>query len=442
MFANFKAYIYISFFIQSITFNSSAKSLYTLDSVSSTGILSFSLKLPESKFNTYLKVRGEDWGLTSQVEDPQCDNVPLAKNKSGYWFVPASCSVVTWKVQPKYIPVGDVDTSLQETIFIPNTKEKTILLSEPTSLLRIEDEEESIITATKPTILLGASIQNDKDLSKDNPIWSVPAYTNAPEFYLIGDVITDKTEIGKIKVTYYSDNIELTNHLQLKEQHRKLLSFLVQSIMPDSISQHIKSNDLLVIWIGNNEKNNLIGGAAGNRSFVANYIYGNSQTSHEKNITTLLVTAHEQFHQLVDIIREKNDSQPVWVEEGLAQYYGLKALKTLKGNDDKSVDNVFAKFITPSSPVNSTFIVLNEKFKKGDHSVYPLFYSQGATFWYLLDNLLLQETYGEYGLDDLIPLLIKSKPDLTGRLPKEFVSKVITIGGDPVQKLLQKYVGN
>lgn len=442
MISNFKTYIYISFFIQSITFHSSAKSLYTLDSVSSTGILSFSLQLPESKTNTYLKVRGEDWGLINQVEDPQCNNVPLSKNQSGHWIVPASCSIVTWTVQPKHIPVGDVDTSLQETIFIPNTKEKTILLSEPTSLLRIENEEESIITANQPTILLGASVRNNNETLKDSPIWSVPAYSNAPEFYLIGDVNTDKTEIGEINVTYYSDNVELTNHLQLKEQHRKLLSFLVQSIMPNNISQQTKSNDLLVIWIGNNEKNNFIGGAAGNRSFVANYIYGDSPTSNEKNIKTLLVTAHEQFHQLVDIMREKNASQPAWVEEGLAQYYGLKALKTLKGHDDKAVDNIFASFIAPNAPVDSTFKVLNEKFKQGDHSVYPLFYSQGATFWYQFDNLLLQETDGEYGLDDLIPLLVKSKPDVNGGLPKEFVSKVTTIGGNSVQQLLQKYVGS
>ncbi|MDE5306678.1 hypothetical protein PY546_08520 [Providencia stuartii] len=53
------------------------------------------------------------------------------------------------------------------------------MLSEPTSLLRLVNDEEGIIRAADGIAIYGAKAENTS-------AWSVPAYYKAPEFYLVG----------------------------------------------------------------------------------------------------------------------------------------------------------------------------------------------------------------------------------------------------------------
>lgn len=87
-----------------------------------------------------------------------------------------------------------------------------------------------------------------------------------------------------MKVRYFSDNVTLTDQYQLNGYHQQALKYLTKAL---SISpQDKRDNTLLVIWLGSNEKNGFIGGAAGGRSFVANYLYSDKRMI--KTLTSIM----------------------------------------------------------------------------------------------------------------------------------------------------------
>lgn len=59
---------------------------------------------------------------------------------------------------------------------------KQILLSEPTSPLRLVDDAEGVMRASQAINLISAKTNEDQS-------WIVPAYNKALEFYLVGDAV-------------------------------------------------------------------------------------------------------------------------------------------------------------------------------------------------------------------------------------------------------------
>lgn len=416
--------------------NASAKTHYTIDDLSTEGMLTLSMDLPKSEQEQKLIVRGEAWGLKPQINHPQCQGTLLKKNTENEWIVPIGCERVSWHVLPNNVAKGHVDASKQATIFITSEyqNKKQILLSEPTSLLRLVNDEEGIIRAADGIAIYGAKAENTSS-------WSVPAYYKAPEFYLVGDIRLQQVDLTNMKVRYFSDNVTLTDQYQLNGYHQQALKYLTKAL---SISpQDKRDNTLLVIWLGSNEKNGFIGGAAGGRSFVANYLYSDKKDDKNINLNnakTQLVIAHEQFHQLIDMVRENKSTQPAWVEEGLAQYYALKALKQME-SQPQIVSSIESAMMPLNAPVTHTFIELDKRFKAGDRSVYAEFYSQGATFWRKLDTILQKVANNPSGLDPFITELMTLPSESNGDLPASFKNKMIAIGGEPVNILFQQYIG-
>ena len=150
------------------------------------------------------------------------------------------------------------------------------------------------------------------------------------------------------------------------------------------MSQNLKRR-LLIFWIGVSKENRQFGGAAGSRSFLANYIIGQANSS--DIAMNLMVIAHEQFHQLTELCVPEDVSLPVWVNESLAQYYGLKSLSHIN-LPPESVSITRKRFIDPKREIEHGLVELSRKYKQGDRTVYPLFYSQGATFWADVDREL------------------------------------------------------
>lgn len=125
------------------------------------------------------------------------------------------------------------------------------MLSEPTSLLRLVNDEEGIIRAADGIAIYGAKAENTSS-------WSVPAYYKAPEFYLVGDIRLQQVDLMNMKVRYFSDNVTLTDQYQLNGYHQQALKYLTKAL---SISpQDKRDNTLLVIWLGSNEKMALLVG--------------------------------------------------------------------------------------------------------------------------------------------------------------------------------------
>jgi hypothetical protein len=397
--------------------------------------LTLSLKLPKAEGAPHrLNVRGAAWGLDSQVHSARCGNTPLKQQKDGTWIAESSCREVTWNVGPLVVADGRADVSQQATLLFQQPR--WLLLSEPTSLLRRMDvppaPASQIVLQPGAAAILGATVLGERS-------WRIPSTNDAPEFFVIGDVPARSRTIGAFEVRYVADNPGRVEALGLESLHEKVLEYLGR-LLPPPPALPAAERTLLVVWIGIDERRGKVGGAAGSRSFVANYPVGKPESARLNTARTLYVLAHEQFHQLAALVRGPLPALPVWLNESLATYYGVKALlKVAPGSD---ADSIRAEFIVPTRTVTAGMLELEHRHAAKDGSAYPLLYSQGATFWAAIDDALRANSAGANDLDALIPGLLGMNVDAGGRLPAAFVARLRTNLGARADELLAKYVGD
>lgn len=381
-----------------------------------------------------LAVRGAAWGLESQVHSPRCGKTPLRMDTAGFWIAPGPCRKVTWRVSATRVRDGAVDVSKQASLLFENPR--WFLLSEPTALLRVLGDAQPLTLVVSPG---SAQVAGFGATSAGEGRWRVPSTDNAPEFFVVGDVTPRIRSIGPFQVRYVADDAERVARLGLEAIHERALQYLAR-VIPPSAALPIADRMLLVVWIGIDERNGRAGGSAGSRSFVANYVFGGTETESLNAARTLTILAHEQFHQLADLARGSLRPLPLWLGESLAHYYGLKAL--VQASPGPAAASVRAGFIDPARPVDFGLLALNRRHVAKDPSAYPLLYAQGATFWAALDSAILIQSGGNRSLDSLIPQLLRSNLDDDGKLPFDFIDKLRLLIGSQADELLAKYVGD
>ena len=380
-----------------------------------------------------LFVRGTDMRINAQIDRPRCGLKPLRTTKDHAWLAPPNCKAVTWLVRPKPAQDGQSLASDQASLLIAN---RWVLLSEPSSFLRLADDKTSsslkIETRSGQSIGFGAT-------ALDNAHWRVSSTNNAPEFFIIGDVAARTRAIGPFEVRYVSDDPSRVERLGLESLHERALSYLAE-VLPPPPELPANERSLLVVWVGVDETKGRAGGSAGSRSFVANYIFGRPGAEAANTARSLLILSHEQFHQLADLVRGALPPLPGWLSESLAHYYGLKALATAMAGD--TTGSIRAQFIDPARPVAFGLLALGRRVTAGDDTAYPLFYSQGATFWAEIDQSLRTNSPEPRSLDSLLPLLLRSRIDDSGALPAEFVGQLRQRLGNRADEIIGKYVGS
>ena len=100
------------------------------------------------------------------------------------------------------------------------------------------------------------------------------------------------------------------------------------------------------------------------------------------------------------------------------------------------------RFIAPGRTVERGLTELSRQYQRGDRNVYPLFYSQGATFWTEIDQALCVETGGEKSLDGFLPILFRANFDKqTLPIPETLSIPLREAIGNRLDDLLQQYVG-
>lgn len=376
-----------------------------------------------------LVVRGVDWGLTSQVTEPRCGTQPLAAAGQAMWKVPPDCTKASWTVRFVTAQPGKVDASEQKSVYFP--RGPWWLLSDPTSLLRLQGDEApsalSIVFSGTPMPQLGAT-------AIDNGRWRVPSLNNAPEFYVFGNLKTVEHKVDGFLIRHVADDIDRVQHLGLVRAQEAAWRYL-SAITPPADARP-QDHQLLVVWLGVRDRD-LAGGAAGSRSFVANYF---EQSEPVPQALTLTILAHEQQHQLVDMVRGARPPLPVWAGESLAQYYGLKALAQ-SGLDPQAIATVRSRYIDSARPVTAGLLEWQRRHDEGDPAAYPLFYQQGATFWALLDATVQRASAGKNSLDTLMPQLLTSEFGAGGQLPEAFVARLRMAAGPSIDEILAKFVG-
>jgi len=168
---------------------------------------------------------------------------------------------------------------------------------------------------------------------------------------------------------------------------------------------------LLVVWVGLDERRGRAGGAAGSRSFVANYVIGKAESARQNAARTLYLLAHEQFHQLAELVRGPRPPLPEWLNESHATYYGAKVLLQVAPGPES--ESVRAQFV-----------------------------ERGAAFWAEIDNALRARSAGASDLDAMVPALLRSEVRQGRRLPDAFAEELRAVLGARADELLAKYAGN
>lgn len=424
-------YIILFYFFIHLFNYALANNIYKIEKISSDGIITLSLSLSPDKDNVNtIKLFMRQDLATPQVENIRCDDNVLVQDSSGYWLVPSACNKVYWDVKSKQVDDQFVDIAEQMTLNYK--KAGWILFSESSSLLRIHNNTDplSLLVSNKTIPLLGATAYNNG--------WLVPPEDGAPEFFVIGRPSIQVERIAGFTVSYVIDNPKQINLLELLNSHKKILLYFSKLLsIPTKLPKNEKS--LLLILIGIDEKNSQVNGAAGRRSFIANYIVGKNKTFNLLNEQySLLTLAHEQFHQFVDMVRfDQPGESSVWIEESLAQYYAIKSLQSILLKDDLIKFN--KKFLQTNDAIKLKFIEIEQQIAQGNYENYPLCYSQGAQFWYEFDQALLTSSNNSYGLDYLLPELIKGESK-EGQLPQQFIEKAYNIAGNKIDSLLMRYV--
>jgi len=220
-------------------------------------------------------VRGLNWGLKSQVSDPMCGKEPLSESGQGEWIVPKTCKNIQWEIQVLRAENEALDVSRQQSLYFED--DGWWLISEPSSLLSMQGDtgtrDLEILSDTEGFNLAGVFHQKDGSKSL-----RVPSANKAPEFYAAGNIHIKSRQYEGMKVTYVSDNPRKVEKLGLDQAHAIAFGFLA-SIFPSNDALDKNDNQLVVFWIGVDEKFGRAGGAAGGRSFMANYIVGKRKMS-------------------------------------------------------------------------------------------------------------------------------------------------------------------
>jgi hypothetical protein len=396
--------------------------------------LSLSFTPPRDAGALKLAPRGVAWGLKSQVDDVRCGDDPLPRDVDGNWLAPADCTKVEWRVVPDVVPVDGVGASGQRTLAVG--KLPWILLAEPTSILRPLgiDGAATIRSVPGTARFLGAT-------QVESGVFRVPPVHGGPEFYVLGEAELSRRRFGQLEISYVADNAARVKELGLEALHASALRYLTKVTRFSRMTAQ-GDRSLVVVWLGVSESQGRAGGAAGSRSFLANYVLG-SNSNHRRNLAlTTMIIAHEQFHQLADILRSDLPPQPfpVWLNESIAHYYGLKAL--LVSDKSKYAKDFWDEFVDRDRVIESGLIELNHRYESGDPTVYPLFYSQGATFWNELDNVIQTATGGEKSLDHYLVELLCGSLESNGDLPASFVDRLRRVGGGSIDQVISRYVGN
>jgi hypothetical protein len=380
-------------------------------------------------------VRGLNFGLVSQVADPSCDEVSLLATGDGQWAIPDDCCMLSWFIDMEPTAPNGVDTSLQRSLVFSGGD--WWLLSEPTSLLRISGpDRESMLRVRFEGLPESSRIAGATRVEQG--VWRLPGLNHAPEFFAFGNLVLEQHDVGRLQATYVIDDQDRFGRLNLPALHRQALAYLA-NVFQVPTDLPAADRHLLVIWLGIDESLGHAGGAAGSRSFLANYVDGGDEGLDMNLARTMLILAHEQTHQLHDLTWPGGTPGPTWLGESIAHYYGLKALAR-SGLPDEVVGVVMNFFIDPTRPVEAGLVEYERRYEAGDTDAYQMFYAQGATFWSEVDRVLLSVAPASGGLDALIPDFVQSPASDEG-LPRSFQQLLLEQGGEEMRDLLARYVG-
>lgn len=388
----------------------------------SKNILYFSLELNKNIKNKKLFLRGRALGVDSQVKNLRCENKTIKSNKNQEWDIPKTCNKIFWEVKLK----KEIKQVSNQTSGIVKSTSPIILLNEFSSMPRLD--KNSYISILKNNTFLKNRLLSPFSQNKKGD-YILPSIDNAPAFLII-DLYSKSSQKKEANLKYIIDNQKTKNYInKYYSQHKKAIKY-IYSLFDFLDYREFKST---VLWIGL-KKQNFIGGVAGYRTFLVNYII-DDKLEVKRFPYSFTGAIHEQFHTIYPI----NNTIPTWVSESLAQYYAIKTMEKINFDSDK-LKNIKKRFFHTTKNTIGLKEANNRFISKNDMSVYGLFYTKGSSFWFDLDNLIKKST--NKSLDDFMGALSQMNFPPNYNLPNDFIKLLEknNIKQEDIKKLLSKYL--
>lgn len=338
-----------------------------------------------------------EMGLTSQVYNVTCEGKTYLLQKQGVWTVPRACKKVTWDIQLLRGMPNQVDAARQESLYLDGSI--WWIIATPTALLKLKGKEKATITVYGP-----ACDKTAETIAKKLYTGILPHDWQAPEFIAIDPCHQHQRQSLIPGLRFVVDNPVRFEKLNLDKHYAPVFAYLTRLT---GTHETVISSPITVIWLGRATSLGAIGGAAGHHSFVANYLVGtDAHKIEEEAAHTLMVVTHEQFHQLTSLVRHAALPLPTWINESLAQYYALKALRTHARFTPHTMAKLEKPFLSALPAENISLLEAEKRYKK-ERQLYSLFYTKGSAFWHQVDQLIHAAT-GD-NLDHYLPHILQTE---------------------------------
>ena len=280
------------------------------------------------------------------------DNQPVALNQ------PFSCKEVGWQIALTLAPTQGADASAQQSLlFAPDQW----LLTEWGNFVRQQGGRQGKVC------LPDGSCQPLPDISQPPLILpfglqTVPVTKPDPRLGLSHDEIANQLDLPA-----------------LQQQLNEIIDYLAfqLDVAPPT-------HPWQLVWLGRDVATHSLGGAAGDQVFVANYPTMNGKPTPQAPLRQLRTSAHEAVH----ILNARSSAQqPTWVEESLAEYLAIKALRRFRLHQVSAINELAGRGKQLPHSESGLYRAAREVMA-GDRSYYPLFYVKGSAFWEALDREL------------------------------------------------------
>lgn len=328
------------------------------------------------------------------------DNQPVTLNQ------PFSCKEVGWQITLTAAPTEGADASAQQSLlFAPDQW----LLTEWGNFVRQmgsrqgkvclpDGSGQSLPDISQPPLILPFGLQ------------TVPVTKPDPRLVLSHDEIANQLDLPA-----------------LQQQLNEIIYYLAFQLDVDP-----PTHPWQLVWLGRDVTTHSLGGAAGDQVFVANYPTEAGKPTPQAPLRLLRTSAHEAVH----ILNARSyTSQPTWVEESLAEYLAIKALRRFRLHQVSAINELAER--GKQLPHNESGLYrAAREVMAGDRSYYPLFYVKGSAFWEALEREL---QHNDVTLAQLLPQLGWLPDGRFDAASNELLAG--TIGSDTWRRLSRHYLG-
>ncbi|MEM0550595.1 MULTISPECIES: hypothetical protein [Aeromonas] len=328
------------------------------------------------------------------------DNQPVALNQ------PFSCKEVGWQITLTLAPALGADASAQQSLlFAPDQW----LLTEWGNFVRQQGSRQGKVCLPHGSCQPLPDV-NQPPLILPFGLQTVPVTKPDPRLVLSHDEIANQLDLPA-----------------LQQQLNEIIDYLAfqLDVAPPT-------HPWQLVWLGRDVATRSLGGSAGDQVFVANYPTDAGKPTPQAPLRLLRTSAHEAVHILN---AHSSTSQPTWVEESLAEYLAIKALRRFRLHQVSAINELAER--GKQLPHNESGLYrAAREVMAGDRSYYPLFYVKGSAFWEALEREL---QHNDVTLARLLPQLGWLPDGRFDAASNELLAG--TIGSDTWRRLSRHYLG-